>query len=72
MIKIHLSRIMGEKRINIADLSRLTGLHRNGIAKLYNEETDGVKFDTLNRICEALDCEIQDIIEFIKDEKDHL
>ncbi|OAX44981.1 hypothetical protein gpAD87_28970 [Paenibacillus sp. AD87] len=33
MIKIHLSRIMGEKRINIADLSRLTGLHRNGIAK---------------------------------------
>jgi putative transcriptional regulator len=69
MIKIHLSRIMGEKRINIADLSRLTGLHRNGITKLYNEETDGVKFDTLNRICEALDCEIQDIIEFIKDEK---
>ncbi|MDK8193846.1 helix-turn-helix transcriptional regulator [Paenibacillus sp. UMB7766-LJ446] len=69
MIKIHLSRIMGEKRINIADLSRQTGLHRNGIAKLYNEETDGVKFDTLNRICEALDCEIQDIIEFIKDEK---
>lgn len=69
MIKIHLSRIMGEKRINIADLSRLTGLHRNGIAKLNNEETDGVKFDTLNRICEALDCDIQDIIEFIKDEK---
>jgi len=67
MIKIHLSRIMGEKRINIADLSRLTGLHRNGIAKLYNEETDGVKFDTLNRISEALGCEIQDIIEFIKD-----
>jgi hypothetical protein len=33
MIKIHLSRIMGEKRINIADLSRLSGLHRNGIAK---------------------------------------
>lgn len=69
MIKVHLSRIMGEKRINIADLSRLTGLHRNGISKLYNEETDGVKFDTLNRICEALDCDIQDIIEFIKDEK---
>lgn len=69
MIKVHLSRIMGEKRINIAVLSRLTGLHRNGIAKLYNEETDGVKFDTLNRICEVLDCEIQDIIEFIKDEK---
>ncbi|MFC9712394.1 helix-turn-helix domain-containing protein [Paenibacillus sp. NPDC056933] len=71
MIKVHLSRIMGEKRINIAELSRLTGLHRNGIGKLYNEETDGVKFETLDRICEALDCEVQDIIEFIKDEKGH-
>ncbi|OAX44980.1 hypothetical protein gpAD87_28965 [Paenibacillus sp. AD87] len=39
------------------------------LPNLYNEETDGVKFDTLNRICEALNCEIQEIIEFIKDEK---
>lgn len=69
MIKIHLSRIMGEKRINIADLSRMTGLHRNGITKLYNEDTDGVKFDTLDRICRALECSVQDIIEYIDTEK---
>lgn len=69
MIKIHLSRIMGEKRINIADLSRMTGLHRNGITKLYNEDTDGVKFDTLDRICRALECSVQDVIEYIDTEK---
>lgn len=69
MIKIHLSRMMGEKRINIADLSRMTGLHRNGITKLYNEDTDGVKFDTLDRICRALECSVQDIIEYIDTEK---
>lgn len=70
MIKIHLSRIMGEKRINIAELSRMTGLHRNGITKLYNEETDGVKFDTLDKICKALDCQVQDVIEYVEDDAD--
>ncbi|MEC0167490.1 helix-turn-helix transcriptional regulator [Paenibacillus graminis] len=68
MIKIHLSRLMGEKRINIADLSRMTGLHRNGITKLYNEDTDGVKFPTLDLICKALNCKVGDIIEYIDEE----
>lgn len=65
MIKVHLSRVMGEKRISIAELSRMTGLHRNGITKLYNEDTDGVKFDTLDKLCHALDVPVHDIIEFI-------
>jgi len=42
MIKVHLSRIMGEQKLNIADVSKLTGLHRNGLSKLYNEDTDAV------------------------------
>jgi putative transcriptional regulator len=69
MIKVHLSRIMGEKKLKIADVARMTGLHRNGIAKLYNEETDGIKFDTLDKLCKALDCKVEDLIEYIEDEK---
>lgn len=70
MIKIHLSRIMGEKRLKIADVSNLTGLHRNGITKLYNEDTEGIKFDTLDRLCQGLDCKVEDLIEHVKEEKD--
>ncbi|MGX2959514.1 helix-turn-helix domain-containing protein [Peribacillus sp. JNUCC 23] len=66
MIKVHLSRVMGERKLKISDVSKMTGLHRNGITKLYNEETDGIKFDTLDKLCEALDCEITDLIERIK------
>jgi putative transcriptional regulator len=69
MIKVHLSRIMGEKKLKIADVARMTGLHRNGIAKLYNEETDGIKFDTLDKLCKALNCKVEDLIEYIEDEK---
>ncbi|EIL85360.1 helix-turn-helix transcriptional regulator [Bacillus altitudinis] len=68
MIKVHLSRIMGDRRINIAELSRITGLHRNGITRLYNEETDGIKFDTLEKICKALECEIDDLLEIIEED----
>lgn len=72
MIKVHLSRLMGERRLKIADLERITneqgnGLHRNGITKLYNEKTDGVKFETLNALCKALGCSVGDIIEYIDD-----
>lgn len=67
MIKVHLSRIMGEQRVTVADLARTTGLHRNGISKLYNEDTDGIKFDTLDKICKALNCRVQDIIEYVEE-----
>ncbi|OPA76722.1 Cro/Cl family transcriptional regulator [Paenibacillus selenitireducens] len=67
MIKVHLSRIMGEKKLKISDLANITGLHRNGITKLYNDKTDGIKFDTLDKICVALDCSVNDLIEHIPD-----
>lgn len=69
MIKVHLSKIMGEKKLKISDVARMTGLHRNGITKLYNEETDGIKFDTLEKLCRALECDIEDLLEIIDDEE---
>ncbi|EGG35262.1 helix-turn-helix domain-containing protein [Paenibacillus sp. HGF5] len=68
-IKVHLSRIMGEKRIKISELADMTGLHRNGLTKLYNEKTDGIKFDTLEKLCRALDCSVEELIEIKEDEK---
>ncbi|MGN7942867.1 helix-turn-helix domain-containing protein [Metabacillus sp. 22489] len=69
MIKVNLSRIMGEKKLKISDVANMTGLHRNGISKLYKEETDGIKFETLEKLCDKLECEISDLLEIIKEEK---
>ncbi|MGE7687643.1 helix-turn-helix domain-containing protein [Lysinibacillus sp. NPDC097214] len=71
MIKVHLSRLLGEKRMKISELAKETGLHRNGLSRLYNEETDGIKFDTLEKVCKALNCEISDLIEIVDEEKAH-
>ncbi|MEE3809432.1 helix-turn-helix transcriptional regulator [Lysinibacillus fusiformis] len=69
MIKVHLSRLLGEKRMKISELAKETGLHRNGLSRLYNEETDGIKFDTLEKVCKALNCDISDLIEIVDEEK---
>jgi len=37
LIKCHLSRIMGEKKLRIADVARAIGVHRNAITLLYEE-----------------------------------
>ncbi|WP_342530814.1 helix-turn-helix domain-containing protein [Lysinibacillus fusiformis] len=69
MIKVHLSRLLGEKRMKISELAKETGLHRNGLSRLYNEDTDGIKFDTLEKVCKALNCDISDLIEIVDEEK---
>lgn len=67
LIKVHLSKLLGERKMKISDLSNVTGLHRNGLSKLYKEETDGIKFETLEKVCKALDCKIEDLLEIIEE-----
>ena len=64
MIKNKLSEIMGRKRINIAELARLTGLSRITITGIYKNTSKQVALETLNKICWALDCNVQDIFEY--------
>ncbi|WP_242850610.1 helix-turn-helix domain-containing protein [Clostridium lundense] len=65
MIKIHLSRILGEKRLTQADLSRKTGIRPNTISEMYNELVERINLDYLDLICETLDCKVEDILEYI-------
>ena len=64
MIKNKLSEIMGRKRINIAELARLTGLSRITITGIYKNTSKQVALETLNKICWALECNVQDIFEY--------
>lgn len=65
MIKIHLSRILGEKRMSQAELARQTGIRPSTISDIYNEMTERLNIEYLDRICEYLDCRITDLIEYI-------
>ncbi|MCI8479105.1 MAG: helix-turn-helix transcriptional regulator [Oscillospiraceae bacterium] len=62
MVRILLSTRLGERRLTQADLSRMTGIRKNTISELYNEIATRVSLDHLDLICEALGCELTDLI----------
>lgn len=62
MIRILLSTRLGERRWTQADLARATGIRPNTISDLYHEFADRISFEHLDLICEALNCEVSDIM----------
>lgn len=63
MIRILLSRKLGELRWTQADLARATGIRPSTINDYYHELVDRVNLEHLDLICEALDCDLSEIIE---------
>lgn len=62
MIRILLSTRLGERRWTQADLARMTGIRPTTINDMYHEIADRVNLEHLDLICEALDCDLSDII----------
>lgn len=62
MIKILLSRKLGELRWTQADLARATGIRPTTINELYHELAERVNLEHLDLICEALGCELDEIM----------
>lgn len=62
MIRILLSTRLGERRWTQADLARATGIRPSTINEMYHELAERVKLEHLDLICEALGCEVSDLI----------
>ena len=69
MVKIHLSRLLGEKRWTQKDLSEATGIRPSTINEWYHELVSRLNVDHIDKICEALDCRITDLLEYIPNER---
>ena len=59
-------KLLIDKEIKKKELSSLAGISMTSIAKLGRNEN--VNTDILNKICGALDCQIEDIVEYISEE----
>ena len=69
MVRCHLSRFMGERKMKIVDVAREAGLHRNTVTLLYNETANRVEVDTMNRLCKFFGCAVGDLFEYVPDEE---
>lgn len=60
-------KLLIDKNMNKADLRNLTGLSPNTMSRLSKGES--VKMDIVGRICEKLDCNIGDVVDYIPSQK---
>ena len=70
MIRIHLSRLLGEHKEKIADLQRATGLARNTLSGLYREDVARIDLATLDAICRHYGCTVGDVLEYQSEDTD--
>lgn len=61
MLSLKIDKILEQKNKTMYWLSKQTGISSNNILKICNGETNTIRFDTLEKICKALDCSINDL-----------
>ncbi len=65
MVRIHLSKLLGERRMSQRELADLTGIRPNTINEWYHEIVVSLRVEHIDRICEVLGCSISDLIEVV-------
>jgi putative transcriptional regulator len=68
-IKTNLSRILGERRITQSYLAEKAGLTKTTIRAVYHDTWKQLSRDTIKRICTALDIDISEMFEIVRDDK---
>jgi putative transcriptional regulator len=58
---------MGEHKMNISDVARATGVHRNMVTLLHQETASRVDLESINRLCAFFNVQVGELFEFIPD-----
>ena len=63
-IILRLDRVMADRKMSLNELSERVGVANVNLSKLKNGHISAIRFSTLIAICEALNCQPGDILEF--------
>lgn len=64
MIMVNLDVMMAKRKISLNELSAMTGISATNLSILKTNKAKAVRFTTLEVICNALDCQPGDILEY--------
>ena len=69
-IILRLDRVMADRKMSLKELSEKVGRVANvNLSKLKTGKVSAIRFSTLNAICDVLDCQPGDILEFQREEE---
>ena len=63
-IILRLDRMMADRKISLNDLSEKIGIANVNLSKIKTGKVSAIRFSTLEAICDVLDCQPGDILEF--------
>jgi len=66
MIVVNIDVMLARRKMSVTELTEKVGLTMTNVSLLKNGRVKGLKFSTLEKICEALDCQPGDILEYRK------
>ena len=69
-IILRLDRVMADRKMSLNELSEKVGVANVNLSKLKNGHVSAIRFSTLEAICDVLDCQPGDILEFCRDGKE--
>jgi putative transcriptional regulator len=63
-IIVNLDVMLAKRKMRSKELAERIGITEQNVSLLKSGKVKGIRFDTLERICEALDCQPGDILEY--------
>lgn len=66
-IVVTLDVMLAVRKVKSRDLAEHVGITVANVSLLKQGKVKGVRFDTLERICEFLDCQPGDVLKYVKD-----
>ncbi len=68
-IILRLDRVMADRKISLNDLAAQVGIANVNLSKIKTGKISAIRFSTLEAICDVLDCQPGDILEYKREEK---
>ncbi|MCQ4794792.1 helix-turn-helix transcriptional regulator [Anaerofustis stercorihominis] len=65
-IILRLDRVMADRKISLGELADKVGISNVNLSNIKRGKISAIRFSTLNAICEVLDCQPGDILEYQK------
>ena len=67
-IIIRLDRVMADRKMSLNELSERVGISNVNLSNLKTGKVKAIRFSTLDAICDVLDCQPGDILEYQREE----
>ena len=69
-IIVNLDVMLARRKMRLKDLAAKIGLTEHALSTIKTNKVKGVRFETLVKLCDALDCQPGDLLEFSREDND--